>query len=356
MTATKQRIATIRGTFAVPGVSKNRRFYSKTAIAGAVTEAQELIASGNAPVVAMLTHHGARDPKSGDVTRTAGHVTKVGLSPEGHGTFEADIADTQAGRDVAALTTPTKPYLKGVSIAAMWKGTPRTVMAPDGAPAETADGFSLKGIDFTHSPGVDGAEITSAELTEAASAGLFFESIQEATLMESAIQPAPTGVVEAMTRVFKTHGISPPVLRTLAKSCHIAEADVARVAVAWETARTSTAKEIREAGETTEFQRHGALVVGRPSQASTRDRAQTSGGRRRGQTNHHRHDPRARGPRRGVGLTVMFWGAAGARARRSSTFLPPRPAALLPAGGTGFPPALERVLPPCRRQTSSKAA
>jgi hypothetical protein len=137
----------------------------------------------------MLTHHGARDARTGDVTRTAAHITKVGLSPEGNATFEADIADTQAGRDVAALTTPANPYLKGVSMAAVWKGTPHLVMAPDGSgPCETADGIDVMGIDLTHNPGVDGAEIHSAQLTEAAPIALIFESIQEDTFMEPADQ------------------------------------------------------------------------------------------------------------------------------------------------------------------------
>lgn len=181
--ATKQSIATIKGTFAVPGVSKNRRFYSKEAIAQAVTEAQGMLDSGESLRVSMMTNHGARDPLAGDVTRTAGQVTKVGLNPDGHGTFEAELADTQAGRDVAALTTPDRPYLRGVSMASMWTSTPRQVRV-NGETAITADGFSLKGIDFTHNPGVTGAQISSAELNESADEGLIFEELEEVVLEE----------------------------------------------------------------------------------------------------------------------------------------------------------------------------
>lgn len=181
--ATKQSIATIKGTFAVPGVSKNHRLYTREAIAGAVNEAQALIDSGEGLRVAMMTNHGARDPLAGDVSRTAGQVTKVGISPDGHGTFEAELADTQAGRDVAALTTPDRPYLRGVSMASVWKGTPRQVRV-NGEAAITAEGFSLKGIDFTHNPGVVGASIHSAELNESADDTLIFEELEEVVLAE----------------------------------------------------------------------------------------------------------------------------------------------------------------------------
>jgi hypothetical protein len=197
--ATKQRIAHLTGTFAKPGVSKNRRWYKPEHIAGAVAEAQALIDSGNAPTVfSMMTSHGERDPLNGDVTKTAGQLTKVALNAQGWGTWEADIADTTAGHDIANLTTPESPYLKGVSMASVWKGVPRKVMGPDGQLCETADGFSLKGIDFTHNPGIVGAEISSAELAESAAAGLIYESIEEEIFMERvdeetpAVETAPT--------------------------------------------------------------------------------------------------------------------------------------------------------------------
>lgn len=221
--ATKQRIATLKGTFAVPGVSKNRRLYTKAHIAGAVHEAQQLIDSGNAPIVAMLTHHGARDPKAGDVTRTAGRITKVGLTPEGHGTFEAELADTTAGHDVAALTTPDKPYLKGVSMASVWKGDVRHVRGPDGDPVETADGFSLKGIDFTHNPGVEGAEIHSAVIYESLEESVFIEPI--ASLKGSPMPPSLNDQqINEVLRLLKANGTGPQVIAAVSEQYGVAEA------------------------------------------------------------------------------------------------------------------------------------
>jgi hypothetical protein len=187
-------VATIKGTFVNPGVSKNRRFYSKQAIADAVAEAQRAINSGQ--TLAMMTNHGARDPLAGDVTRTAGRVTKVTLAPDGSAGFEAELADTQAGRDVAALVTGS--HLKGVSMASMWKGTPRQMIAPDGQAATTADGFSLKGIDFTHNPGVTGAQIHSAHAhtwiatnspDESHPSNLIYESLEDIVMTGSNAQP-----------------------------------------------------------------------------------------------------------------------------------------------------------------------
>lgn len=207
-TAPKQRIATIKGVWVKPGISKNRRYYRPEHIAAAVEEAQAQIESGNGPVVfGMMTHHGARDHRTGDVTRTAGRVTKVSLNDQGYGVYEAELADTQAGRDVAALVTPEKPYLKGNSMASVWKSEPKAIMAPDGSgPCETSDdGFTFRGIDFTHSPGIDGAEITSAELAEAAGMpGLILEAIEEEVFMESVDEA--TAVIEAGTTSYADPG------------------------------------------------------------------------------------------------------------------------------------------------------
>lgn len=187
--APRERIAKLSGIWAVPGVSKNRRLYKPAHIRAAAEEAQALIDAGQAPtVLSMLTHHGARDPKAGDVRATAGHLTKVGVDGQGRGTWEADIADTDAGRDVAALTLPDKNgkprYLRGVSMASVWRGEPMTVRGPDGEPCVTSnEGFSLKGIDFTHNQGVPDAQITTSELVEAALEPLIYESIEEAVHM-----------------------------------------------------------------------------------------------------------------------------------------------------------------------------
>lgn len=220
MPATKQRIAVVRGTFATPGVSKNRRLYTKEHIAGAVKEAQEALANGGGLAVSMLTHHGARDARTADVTRTAGRVTKVGLAEDGSGTFEAELADTQAGRDVAALVLPDNPYLKGVSMASLWQGEMRYIPGPDGEEVETADGFSLRGIDFTHNPGVDGAELTyaHADLVEAAPSEkwIITEALDEVVFSE--VEPEPETLesaaeVRAAWGALSTRSLTPAQLR-----------------------------------------------------------------------------------------------------------------------------------------------
>ncbi len=240
VTSPRQRIAVMRGIFAKPGVSENRRLYTSDHIRAAVDEAKGLIESGNAPAVfgAMMTHHGARDPRMGDVTHTAGRLTKVELSPEGWGIFEAELADTAAGRDVAALTTPEKPYLKGVSMAARWVGQPRVVRAPDGLPAETADGFSLIGIDFTHHPGVAGAQIESATIQETAPGGVFWESADGLSAMTAdQLAKASGRLGPALFRSFAESGRPRPI--TEAKEAAMADVTISRKALGQLTAQAA---------------------------------------------------------------------------------------------------------------------
>jgi hypothetical protein len=72
-------------------------------------------------------------------------------------------------------------------------GTMPRQRAPDGGVAETADdGFSLKGIDFTHNPGVPGAQIHSASFAESAKAGFIYESLEDIVMTETNAQPQPT--------------------------------------------------------------------------------------------------------------------------------------------------------------------
>lgn len=80
-------------------------------------------------------------------------------------------------------------HLKGVSMASMWNSQPKKVMAPDGSGmCETADdGFTLKGIDFTHTPGVPGAQIhSSTALTEATGSRLIFEALEDPIVTDTA--------------------------------------------------------------------------------------------------------------------------------------------------------------------------
>jgi hypothetical protein len=197
-------IGHISGVWAKPGVSKNRRLYTAEAIESAVNEAQSAIDAGE--VLPMLTHHGARDPRHGSVLSTAGQLTGVTWDPTAKlARFEADLADTSTGRDVAALTITedgSKPFLKSVSMAAAWKAKPVAQMTESG-PVETSPaGLTLKGIDFTHFPGVGDAEVTSGVLAEAfgesdADVVIFEEADDEHVFVETVAQVDPKAVSEA---------------------------------------------------------------------------------------------------------------------------------------------------------------
>lgn len=150
-------IATVGGTALVPGVSRNRRLYSREVIAGAVARAQERIEGDGLPLT-MLTHHGAEDSSD----RIVGRVTSMTVGEDGSARFTADIADTQHGRTIASLidNSDGKPaFLSGVSIRGAWTGRVRKEAGPDGSPVETGPGLDLMGLDYTASPGVAGAAV-----------------------------------------------------------------------------------------------------------------------------------------------------------------------------------------------------
>ncbi|MDH6141152.1 hypothetical protein P3T35_003165 [Kitasatospora sp. GP30] len=180
-------IATIRGTAIAPGVSRNRRLYTRQMLGRAVERAQAAIARGEPHT--MLTHHGAED----DSTRIVGRVTRLQQEDDGRVTFEAEIADTAHGRDIAALVTGDRPFLDGVSIRGAWRGPVRRV-EHDGQTVETADDLDLYGLDFTKTPGVLAARIEpgAAAAETAETALLVYESVTEAT---AAKVRAPYGAV-----------------------------------------------------------------------------------------------------------------------------------------------------------------
>jgi hypothetical protein len=170
-------IATIRGTAIRPGVSRNGRLYTRELIATAVAEARERLASG--PPLTMLTHHGAAD----DSTRIVGRLTELTQRPDGSAAFVAELADTQHGRDLAALVTGDDPFLDGVSIRGWWNGPVRTVQY-EGERAETGDSLTIDGLDFTKTPGVPGARVEGVGgLAQESADGriLVFESVTEAS-------------------------------------------------------------------------------------------------------------------------------------------------------------------------------
>jgi hypothetical protein len=159
-----RRIATVSGVALVPGVSLNRRLYTREAIARMVARAQEQISGEGMNLTTRqepltnLTHHAAED----DSTRITGRVTSMTLAEDGSARYTADIADTEHGRTIAALvdTSDGRPaYLRNTSIRGAWVGKVRREIGPDDSPVETADDIALYGVDWTKSPGVPGAKI-----------------------------------------------------------------------------------------------------------------------------------------------------------------------------------------------------
>ncbi|HMH94153.1 MAG TPA: DUF6582 domain-containing protein [Streptosporangiaceae bacterium] len=205
-------IATLGGVALEPGVSRNRRWYTAEHIAGAVAEARKRLARGDQPMV-MLSHHEAGD----DSLRIAAALRKVSLTDDGRIRWEADIPDTETGRQIAALadTSDGKPaFLEGVSIRGRWTGRVQKVRAPDGDFAEQGQGLLIDGLDFTHKPGVPGARIDAFSwakdgASETDDRVLITESVQEArvTVITEETSPAigesaPEGVREALRAVF----------------------------------------------------------------------------------------------------------------------------------------------------------
>jgi hypothetical protein len=192
--AIKKRVASVKGTFLKPGISKNNRLYTPELIASAVTRMQEAIDSPDGLPITMATSHGAADKD--DARSTVGRIVSVAVRPDGSAAFEADIADTTAGRDVASLVTPENPYVKGVSIRGRWLGD---MMTDPSTNAVTAEGLEIRGIDFTSRPGVNDAQIESAQLYEAASdldESFIFESADEVEFFEDEIADRDTDVSE----------------------------------------------------------------------------------------------------------------------------------------------------------------
>ncbi|WP_195911119.1 DUF6582 domain-containing protein [Streptomyces kaniharaensis] len=181
-------IAKIRGTAIAPGVSRNGRLYTAEMLGRAVERASAAIARGEPHT--MLTHHGAED----DSTRIVGRVTSLSQREDGSVAFEAEIADTAHGRDIAALVTGDQPFLDGVSIRGAWRGPIRREKYEDRT-VETADDLDLFGLDFTKTPGVLAARIErGAARTESAEPGrLVYESVTEAI---AAKVKAPYGPVQ----------------------------------------------------------------------------------------------------------------------------------------------------------------
>ncbi|MFE4867725.1 DUF4258 domain-containing protein [Streptomyces sp. NPDC056682] len=152
-----KRIATISGTMLTPGVSRNRRLYSPELIAKAAKRMTERIADPDGLPIVMRSHHEAGD----DSTRIVGRLTDVKVGEDGAARYRADLYDTAAGRDIAALITGKEPALKSVSIHGYWLGPVKQVKH-DGESVMTGDDLEIDALDFTATPGVLGASVTAA--------------------------------------------------------------------------------------------------------------------------------------------------------------------------------------------------
>lgn len=164
-----------------PRVSRNGRRYTKENIGKAVARMQERLGGGGLPVTMNVSHGATID---GDVTKTAAYIKSVWQAEDGSAKAVARLTDTQAGRDVGALLQPDEDGqagLRGVSIFGRWLGK---VRKEDGA--ETADDLEVTGIDFTHYPGVEGAQVDAIESVpaEMAAAGIFGEAFEEDVFMD----------------------------------------------------------------------------------------------------------------------------------------------------------------------------
>jgi hypothetical protein len=156
-------IATVTGTAIRPGVSKNNRLYTAEAIGRMVDRAQARIGSSDDMPITMLTHHAADD----DSTHLVGQLTRIWQESDGSAKFEAVLDDTEHGKAIRTLATPTapgrKPTLKGVSIRGAWLGKVRRESGPDGRTVEVGDDVELDGLDWTRKPGVTGAGVESID-------------------------------------------------------------------------------------------------------------------------------------------------------------------------------------------------
>lgn len=184
------RIAAISGTMLRPGVSKNRRLYTKELIAKAAQRMQERIADPDGLPIVMRTHHEAGD----DSVRIVGRLTDVQVGEDGAATYTAHLYDTTHGRDIASLVVPGKdqpPALKSVSIHGYWLGPVKTVEY-DGERVTTGSDLEIDAVDFTATPGVTGATVDAASWMRARDAG-------ESAGARTAISESAEATVEAVT-------------------------------------------------------------------------------------------------------------------------------------------------------------
>lgn len=183
------------GIFLVPGVSKNKRLYTKEMIAKAVARMQARIADPDGLPISMRTSHGAGDRSELIVARVIG----AKQLPDGRAAYEARWYGTRAARDIAELVDPEDggpPGLRSVSIHG-WFIDPKRV-DHGGESVSSADDLEVENIDFTGNPGVTGALIDPPdEPTESVASRPGCLAIHET--WEDPMPETDTGEVEPVT-------------------------------------------------------------------------------------------------------------------------------------------------------------
>lgn len=180
--------ASISGVALAPGVSRNRRLYTPELIAKAAKRMQERLADPNGLPIVMRTHHDAGD----DSAKIVGRITSVSVDKNQSLRYKADLYDTFHAREIANLVTPQQPALRSVSIHGYWMGDTKQVQTDEGL-ATTAEDLEIDAIDFTASPGVDGAIIDgSSKATE--SGGVLRTPISEAMEASVTLSEADCGL------------------------------------------------------------------------------------------------------------------------------------------------------------------
>lgn len=156
----KTSLATITGTMLVPGVSRNNRLYTKPAIGRAVERMRTRLGDPDGLPIVMRTHHDAGD----DSRQIVGRIVDVRQEADGSAVYKAKLYNNKSGRDLAPLITPDpedgKVALRTTSIHGYWVG-PTERLRQGSGPVETGEDLEINAIDFTYSPGVTGAQISS---------------------------------------------------------------------------------------------------------------------------------------------------------------------------------------------------
>ena len=173
-------LASISGVALTPGISRNRRLYTPEIIAKAAARMQERLSDPSGLPIVMRTHHEAGD----DSAKIVGRVKSVTVDNNKALRYEADLYDTFHGQEIAGLVTPDQPALRSVSIHGYWIGDTKQVQTAEGV-ATTADDLEIDAIDFTASPGVDGALIDGGPKKATESGGVLRTPISEA--MEASV-------------------------------------------------------------------------------------------------------------------------------------------------------------------------